>query len=487
MLAKINLRLRIYIVLSALVFITIAGGLVMIWYTYRIEGLLNSIIDKNMARFQTTTEMAAALVNQKGFVTYYFLDGDPDWLRQLEKYRQVFRTKAEEALSLTENPEQAEAIALIESEYEKYITAKDAVIELYKIGKRETGASLHKEVRHSFFTILRLCEQYKTIQDKSIRQAERYVRSEAANLRIIAGISIFIIFILAALMAMILVRNVFSPIRRLIAAVNRDKDLKSSENVVKALSRGVYHLMEDMDVTLSELAKSRVTLVQSEKMAMVGKLAAGMAHSIRNPFTSVKMRLFSLGRSLELNAQQKADFDVISDEIRHVDAIVQNFLEFSRPPRLKMQSISPSAVTDTTIRLLKHRLKSYAVKIKVIRTKPLPDIRADPEQLKEVFVNIIINACEAMQDGGTIVIHEEVTSVPQLNKMAVIRLSDNGPGISDSIQTKIFEHFFTTKEEGTGLGLSIAKRIIEEHKGWLDMRSEENAGTAFVITLPLKE
>jgi signal transduction histidine kinase len=306
-------------------------------------------------------------------------------------------------------------------------------------------------------------------------------------LRIIAGVSIFIIFILAVLMATILVRDIFSPIRRLIAAVNRDENLKTSENVVKALSRGVYHLMENMDVTQSELDRSRETLVQSEKMAMVGKLAAGMAHSIRNPFTSVKMRLFSLGRSLELNMQQKEDFDVISDEIRHVDAIVQNFLEFSRPPRLKMQRISPSAVTDTTIRLLKHRLKSYSVEIKVIRTQPLPDIQADPEQLKEVFVNIIINACEAMQDGGTIVIHEEVTSVPQLNKVAVIRLSDNGPGISDSIQTKIFEHFFTTKEEGTGLGLSIAKRIIEEHKGWLDMRSEKNAGTTFIITLPLKE
>jgi CHASE3 domain sensor protein len=167
MLEKINLRLRIYVVLSTLVFITIAGGLVMIWYTYRIEGLLNSIIDKNMARFQITTEMAAALVNQKGFVTYYFLDGNPDWLRQLEKYRRIFRDKSEEALSLTENPEQETAIALIQSEYEKYITAKDAVIDLYKTGKRETGASLHKEVRHSFLPFCAYANNIKRFRTKA--------------------------------------------------------------------------------------------------------------------------------------------------------------------------------------------------------------------------------------------------------------------------------------------------------------------------------
>ena len=111
----------------------------------------------------------------------------------------------------------------------------------------------------------------------------------------------------------------------------------------------------------SELAKSREHLLQAEKMAMVGKLAAGMAHSIRNPFTSVKMRLFSMGRTLQMTLAQKEDFEVISEEIRHIDTIVQNFLEFSRPPKLVMQSISPSTVVDNTLQLLAHRLKSYEV------------------------------------------------------------------------------------------------------------------------------
>jgi len=98
--------------------------------------------------------------------------------------------------------------------------------------------------------------------------------------------------------------------------------------------------------------------LQSEKMALVGKLAAGTSHSIRNPLTSVKMRLFSLSRSLDLDGDQKEDFDVISKEIGHIDNIVQNFLEFSRPPRLELQSVSLSDIVDQTVRLLRHRLES---------------------------------------------------------------------------------------------------------------------------------
>jgi signal transduction histidine kinase len=212
-----------------------------------------------------------------------------------------------------------------------------------------------------------------------------------------------------------------------------------------------------------------------------------MAHSIRNPFTSVKMRLFSLSRALEFTDTQKEDFDVISEEIRRIDTIVQNFLEFSRPPKLIMQSISPSVVVDQTIQLLEHRLKSYDVGVRIERTQPLPEIDVDPEQLKEVLVNLVVNACEAMERGGSIVIQEEEVPNPVNGRMAVIRVSDNGPGIADSIRNKVLQPFFTTKEEGTGLGLSIAVRIVEEHGGRINTESNQDRGATFVISLPIKE
>ncbi len=484
---KINLRKRLYLVLTVLFMVTLAGGLITIWYSYRTEKLITSIIEKNLTTLQTAEDLDVALVNQKGFVSYYFLDSDPNWLKQLEKHREIFRKKLKDAGEFTTSIEQKETIKLIESEYNKYTAAKDQVISFYKAGHHETGALLHRDVRDRFFNLLNLCGRYKKIFLKEITQVKLNSRAQASKMRIMAVFAILIDFSLAAFLAYILIKEILIPLGNLISVVNGEAIGKKPDNIVNQLRQGIYNLIEDMGITRSKLEQSRESLLQSEKMAMVGKLAAGMAHSIRNPFTSVKMRLFSLGRSLELNREQKEDFHVISHEIRHVDTIVQNFLEFSRPPKLKIQSISPSAVVDMTIRLLTHRLQSYDVNVKVIRNSSLPMVQADPEQLKEVLVNLIVNACEAMENGGEIVIQEDISFVPQLERVAVIRISDNGPGIPKTLQDKIFDHFFTTKEEGTGLGLSIAKRIIEEHKGWLDMISNEGTGTSFVITLPSKE
>jgi len=222
-------------------------------------------------------------------------------------------------------------------------------------------------------------------------------------------------------------------------------------------------------------------------MALVGKLAAGVAHSIRNPLTSVKMRLFSLERHLELSSTQKEDLEVISEEIRHIDNIVRSFLEFSRPPKLQMQKTSLSDVVDSALTLLSHRLESYGVTVEVKRAERLPEIGGDPEQLKEVLVNLILNSCEAMVDGGKITIQEGKGQVVPLGRVAFLKYSDNGPGVPASIRDKIFQPFYSTKEEGTGLGLSIASRIIQEHSGFIELTSREGEGAIFIITLPYRE
>jgi signal transduction histidine kinase len=137
--------------------------------------------------------------------------------------------------------------------------------------------------------------------------------------------------------------------------------------------------------------------------------------------------------------------------------------------------------------LLRHRLESYGVTVAVERPGRLPAIWADPEQFKEVLVNLLVNACEAMSGGGAVVISEAVGLDDALGRVVRVTVQDNGPGIPASIRDKVFQPFFSTKEEGTGLGLSIAARIVEEHGGWLRLRSGEGEGAAFVITLPLRE
>jgi signal transduction histidine kinase len=484
---QMNLRQRIYVILAALVAITFLGGLVLVWYTYRIEAILANIAEKHMAAFEAAEALENALINQKGFVSYYFMDRDPNWLTQLNAYRRIFRERLTTARKLANSERQQTALDQIEKEYSAYISKKDQVIDLYNQGNFATGAELPQEVRRHFDKVLELCESYKDIYKEGILQARKDSHRQAVRLRIMAAAAMVSASILMVLLAFVLINQILRPVRRLIAEAARESEGGGEENEVKALSRRVRGLIEDVDLTHSELARSREHLLQAEKMALVGKLAAGMAHSIRNPFTSVKMRLFSLSRSLNLSETQKDDFDVISEEIRHIDTIVQNFLEFSRPPKLKMQSISPSQVVDLVLKLLAYRLQSYDVQLNLERSAPLPEVQADPEQLKEVLVNIIVNACEAMQRGGTITILEEEVFDPSGRHLAVVCIRDTGPGIPHAIQSKIFQPFFTTKDDGTGLGLSIASRIIEDHRGKLEAYSQDGNGTTFTLTLPIEE
>jgi signal transduction histidine kinase len=484
---RTSLSQRFYLTLTALVGLNLLGGGVMIWYTYQIQNLLAGITEKGLAALSAAQGLETALVSQKGFVTYYFLDGNPDWLRQLGEHRQIFTVRLEEARRLADTPALEASIAQIDAEYQRYIAAKDRVIGLYSQGQREAGTRLHTEVRQHFFAILDLCEEYKTEHAGWISRMTAEAEQEGFRLRLIAAATLLICLGCAGLLAFILGMQVLRPLQRLAQSTGKQTCPEDPQDVMAVLHRSVQDLIEDVDQTQTELAKSREHLLQSEKMAMVGKLAAGMAHSIRNPFTSIKMRLFSLNRSLTLTADQKEDFQVISDEIRHVDTIVQNFLEFSRPPKLKMQPVSPSTVVDMALHLLEHRLKAYDVAVSVHRTQPLPEIHADPEQLKEVLVNLIVNACEAMAHDGRIDIHEEVAFAQPLGRVAVLRVKDDGPGITPGLREKVLQPFFTTKPEGTGLGLSIAVRIIEEHKGWLDVQSEPGQGATFILTLPIKE
>jgi len=480
----VSLRIRIYLILVCLVTITMGGGLVMVWYTYRMQHLLSHIVDRDVATFRAALTLENALANQKGFLTYFLLDGDPDWLRQLGEYRQIFRQRLDHVRLLVAAPEEKTALDTIESEYNAYIDIKDQVIEHYRRGNHSPADRLHKEVRDRFFSLLNRCEKFNDLTLQKMSDVRNRNRADGGELRIIAVTVMGVALLLGIALAFVLVNQILRPLRMLASETRPEGGLAGSDNEVKALTQSVRGLIEDADQTQVALARSRENLLQAEKMALVGKLAAGMAHSIRNPLTSVKMRLFSVGRGHTLSKSQEEDFAVISEEIRHIDALVENFLEFSRPPKLKIQAISPSLVVDRTLQLLHHRIRSFGVTVKSERNGPIPQIQGDVEQLTEVLVNLVVNACEAMDGDGSILIREEAVDGKD-GRVMILEVSDTGPGIPEPLLSKVFDPFFTTKEEGTGLGLSIVRRIVEEHGGSLEVRSREGSGATFTITLPV--
>ena len=457
----------------------------MLWYAYRMDAMLGTMVEKEFMLYRTAQDMELALANQKGLLTYYLVDGDGNWLKSLGQQREIFNRYLQEAKAMPLNGEQRQMLAEIGEKYAEYAAAKDVAIENYQGSVTFSSvSSLHEKQRAIFFSLLELCRGFSQEQWRRITGIEDAGSALTKKLRMLQFCAIAVFVMLCLLFLYILYKHILGPIRGL-AIKTGGSPQESLWDEVGSLTHALKGMMLQFDQTSDELARSRRHLLQVERMAMVGELAAGVAHTIRNPFTSIKMRMFSLTRSLALNDVQNEDLQVISDEITRIDRIVQNFLEFARPPKLRLEKCGLGNVIKSVLTLLEYRLKAYNVEIVYHHQPDLPPVMIDADRIKEALVNLLINACEAMENGGRIDIVESRRLDPLLGEVAVVTVTDTGPGIPPAIIDKVVTPFFTTKEEGSGLGLSIVARIAREHRGKFLISSAPGKGAECTLQLPV--
>ncbi|MCI0469149.1 MAG: ATP-binding protein, partial [Nitrospirae bacterium] len=226
-------------------------------------------------------------------------------------------------------------------------------------------------------------------------------------------------------------------------------------------------------------------LIRSAKMASLGQLSANIAHEIRNPLTAIKMRLYSLARELNNIPSAGEDLGIIREEIDRIEKTIKNCLDFARPPEPNLQRCDVIKILEGTIDLLLSKAESQHISI-VKRFNAAPaHIEADREQMRQVFFNLILNAIEAMPDGGALDLSIEKRVDKRMQSIIEVRIADTGPGLPVNFKKRLFEPFFTTKTEGTGLGLFIASRIIHMHKGDIEAENQPGQGTLFAIKLPV--
>ncbi|MCY2996161.1 MAG: DUF4118 domain-containing protein [Planctomycetota bacterium] len=225
----------------------------------------------------------------------------------------------------------------------------------------------------------------------------------------------------------------------------------------------------------------------ADKLASVGRLAASVAHEIRNPLTAMKMWLFSLRESVAGQPELNRKLMIVDEELTRLEGIVREFLEFSRPPAVNGR---PEAVTDIlqrTLEFLGPRLEHAQIRVVQDFVPDLPAVFADAEKLKQVLLNLIGNAAEAMRDGGELRLSATSESDSDGLRMVVLRVQDTGPGVPQETQRRLFEPFFTTKKQGTGLGLWAARQIMTQHAGRLVLESSSPRCTVFAVWIPAVE
>ncbi len=231
------------------------------------------------------------------------------------------------------------------------------------------------------------------------------------------------------------------------------------------------------DITL--LKKLEAEIRQAQRLADLGTLAAGMAHEIRNPLSAIKTYVALLPRKIEKPGFLEKFQRTVPREINRLNTLIEELLELSRPPKYNFKLIDIQALLKQSIELLEADFRTKGVNCQWDIPDELPRVMADPDQLEKVFINLIQNGAQAMPDGGTITIQVQCRK-----KRLFLYFWDTGHGFSPELAQNLFTPFFTTKAKGTGLGLAIAHKVISEHGGQIEAKSQKGEGSCFTVRLP---
>ncbi|MBF0506121.1 MAG: HAMP domain-containing protein [Nitrospirae bacterium] len=246
-------------------------------------------------------------------------------------------------------------------------------------------------------------------------------------------------------------------------------------------------LEEEVQKKATEIYKAQEQLINTEKLASLGRMAAGVAHEINNPLTGiVTFSHLMLRRTPPENVQDIEDINTIIDQAERCSKIIKGLLGFSRKTASEKGPVNLNTLISNTLAMVGRQSRFHNIRFDMRLDPSIPEVVADPNQIQQVFLNLLINAADAMEKKGTVTI---ATRVVKNNgrESAELEITDTGPGIPEEIIGKIFEPFFTTKPagKGTGLGLAVSYGIIKKHEGVIFVKSQLGKGASFYIHLPV--
>jgi signal transduction histidine kinase len=300
-------------------------------------------------------------------------------------------------------------------------------------------------------------------------------------------------FLLGIIGATILARRISRPLHRLAEGTVRISKGDFSQAIEDASGDEVGDLGRSFNAMTRQLLQARQRmeeanrrLVQHEKLASIGRMAATIAHEIRNPLTSFKLNIQKILEEESLAEPVRSNLGLALEGIDQIERFIKELLNFTRVPELSLERWPIDQIVEESLKMVAGVLAAKDIAVEMTCAPGLPAVLVDADKMRQVFLNILRNAHEALGPGGRILIACDAAEDGG-RPVVRVRIDDDGPGIPDRVRPNIFEPFFTTKPSGFGLGLPNARKIVEQHSGALHLGPPEGPGTSFIVLIPVEE
>jgi signal transduction histidine kinase len=458
----------------------------------RLERRALDALGESMARTRTYAELETAMFDQGEIVWRYLSGLDPSARREFELAGEVVRYWQDRwRAELGPGEAQlAEGVSRIQSDIR---LVADSVFTMADSGRRgEAFALAQRELKGRLQPALTQMnrEVYRRARESSVRGA--YTRLE----EILAGegrtlvVIIVLTMVLGLAAALLISRGLARPIRELTGAMaivgsgRLDHPVNAtSRDEIGELARAFAGMTGSLRQNVAQLERAQAQLVQSEKLASIGEMAAAVAHGLRNPLASLRAAAQLVRRHPD-SPSSREHLDAIVEEVDRLERRISHLLSFSRPAPYHPMPERVERLVENLLPAFVQPLRERRVELQLDLPPDLPEVRVDPMQLEQALLELVSNALDAMPEGGRLRLGAQaMNGGPQGNEV-VMEISDTGPGIPAQVLPSVCEPFFTTRQEGTGLGLAIAKRYVEQNGGRLEIDSTPGAGTTVRVRLP---
>ena len=442
------------------------------------------VLGQSMARTRTYAELETAMFDQSDIIWRYLTGMDPTAKKEFRLAGQVV-DYWQQRWAAELRPEEMGLADGVRGIQQQIQTVAESVFRLFDSGQRQAAFTMaQRELKGRLLPALTQMnrEIYRRARESSVRGA--YSRLEeilASQERVL--LMIVVLSLAGGLLGSWLIsRSLARPINELTGAMavvgagQLDHPITPrSRDEIGALA-GAFGRMTD------NLRQSRAALVQSEKLASIGEMAAAVAHGLRNPLASLRAAAQMVRQHPEAPSSRE-HLDAIIQEVDRLDRRISHLLSFSRPAPFHPLQENVSRLVEGLLPAFSQLLRERGIELQLDLPGTLPEVRVDPMQLEQALVEIVSNALDAMPSGGRLRIAASVDGPGAAAGYVTIEIADTGPGIPDHVLPSVCEPFFTTRQEGTGLGLAIAKRYVEQNGGRLEITSRPGA-TSVRVRLP---